>query len=228
LTRSSPKSVFLVGGFSASDWLFSRLQEYLLPRGIQFCRPDSHANKAVADGAIAYYLDHVVSARVARWTYGVGCAPWYNPSNPQHAARSGTVITGASGEQSVPEGFSAILVKGTRVSQDKEFASDFSRSERRIAGLESIAVNVKCYRGISQNPQWMDTEPDMFSTLCTVTADTRQMAKLLKPRYGPNQVPYYRLHYKIILLFGLTELKAQISWMENGIEKRCPAELVYD
>ena len=55
----------------------------------------------------------------------------------------------------------------------------------------------------------------MFSTLCTVTADTRQMANLLQPHYGMNGVLYYRLDYKVVLLFGLTELKAQISWMEN-------------
>ena len=55
----------------------------------------------------------------------------------------------------------------------------------------------------------------MFSTLCTVKADTSQMAKLLKPLYNPDQVPYYKIDYKIVLLFGLTELKAQISWMAN-------------
>ena len=36
-----PKSVFLVGGFAASDWLFSRLQEHIRPMNLNFCRPDS-------------------------------------------------------------------------------------------------------------------------------------------------------------------------------------------
>jgi len=221
-------SVFLVGGFSASDWLFSRLQGYLLPRGILLCRPDSHANKAVADGAIAFYLDHIVSVRVARWTYGTEYSIRYNPSNPQHAARSAFVLTGASGQKYVPKAFCAILVKGTRVSEDKEFASDFSRTRWRIADVESIKVDIRCYRGISQNPRWVDTEPDMFSTLCSVTADTRQMAKRLKPLKGVGGAPYYKFDFNVVLLFGLTELKAQISWMEDGKEKRCPAEVVYD
>ncbi|KAG2750703.1 hypothetical protein P692DRAFT_20847281 [Suillus brevipes Sb2] len=40
---SSPISlVCLVGSFAASDWLFARLQEYFLPLGIRFYRPDSH------------------------------------------------------------------------------------------------------------------------------------------------------------------------------------------
>ena len=38
----------------------------------------------------------------------------------------------------------------------------------------------------------------MFSTLCTVTADTSR-----------------RKDYSIVLLFGLIELKAQISWTEG-------------
>ncbi|KAL4065607.1 hypothetical protein V8B97DRAFT_1875242 [Scleroderma yunnanense] len=51
-------SVFLTGSFGASDWLFTRLKNYLEPLNLQFCRPDSHTNKAVARGAVAFYLDH--------------------------------------------------------------------------------------------------------------------------------------------------------------------------
>jgi len=35
-------SIFLVGGFAASDWLFSKLQEHIKPLDLDFCRPDSH------------------------------------------------------------------------------------------------------------------------------------------------------------------------------------------
>jgi len=55
----------------------------------------------------------------------------------------------------------------------------------------------------------------MFSTLCTVTADTCQTAKILKPLRGVDGKQYYRFNYDVVLLFGLTELKAQISWMED-------------
>jgi len=36
------QAILLVGGFAASDWLFSRLQKYLQPLGLEFFRPDSH------------------------------------------------------------------------------------------------------------------------------------------------------------------------------------------
>lgn len=55
----------------------------------------------------------------------------------------------------------------------------------------------------------------MFSYLCTVTADTSRVARTMTLRRGVNHTQYYGLDYNIILMFGLTELKAQISWMEN-------------
>lgn len=36
------KTIILVGGFSASNWLFSRLQDLLQPLEMDFYRPDSH------------------------------------------------------------------------------------------------------------------------------------------------------------------------------------------
>jgi hypothetical protein len=53
---------------------------------------------------------------------------------------------------------------------------------------------------------------DMFSTLCTVEADTSQVPRM--PRYGSQGV-YYRIDFDVILSFGLTELKAQLSWTVN-------------
>jgi hypothetical protein len=55
----------------------------------------------------------------------------------------------------------------------------------------------------------------MFSPLCTVKADTSVMAKALVPKYGLRGERYYRQDFSVILLFGLTELKAQISWIED-------------
>lgn len=56
---------------------------------------------------------------------------------------------------------------------------------------------------------------DQFSNLCTVHADTTKLAKSLSPRRSVEGSVYYALEIKVILLFGLTELTAQVSWMEN-------------
>lgn len=60
----------------------------------------------------------------------------------------------------------------------------------------------------------------MFSNLCTVHADTSKVSKTLSPRRGFAGLQFYRQQFSIVLMFGLTELQAQISWMENGEEKR--------
>jgi hypothetical protein len=53
----------------------------------------------------------------------------------------------------------------------------------------------------------------MYSTLCIVSADTSQVLKTM--RRGPSGAKYYVQEFSIVVLLGLTELKAQISWVEN-------------
>jgi hypothetical protein len=79
LNHTTPvKAVLMVGGFAASDWLFSKLQAYLQGQGVRFVRPDGHLyvppsvsvsvlteaicrGKAVADGAVLSVVDQSVS-----------------------------------------------------------------------------------------------------------------------------------------------------------------------
>jgi len=57
----------------------------------------------------------------------------------------------------------------------------------------------------------------MFNLLCTIEMDFSHLK--LEPRYryegGRIVSTYYQLDYSIVMSFGLTELKAQIAWMEN-------------
>jgi hypothetical protein len=55
----------------------------------------------------------------------------------------------------------------------------------------------------------------MFSTLCTVQADLSQMTKTMKPQRGRGGVQFFKQDFSVVLLFGLTELKAHLSWMDN-------------
>jgi len=222
-------SIFLVGGFAASPWLFSQLQEHLQPRGVIFCRPDSHVNKAVADGAVSFYLDNRVSARVAKYTYGSKCSFPFNNAEAEHKARVGTVFSLPSGNQYVPGGYETILKKGTRVEGDQEFRSNFCREDRSLNKFGTLEAEIVSYRGKYEDPTWLlGNDSAMFSTHCTVTAEMPQVVKTDTPRRGLDGREYYYQEYNIIVLFGLTELKAQICWMENGVEQRGPATIVYD
>lgn len=57
-----------------------------------------------------------------------------------------------------------------------------------------------------------------FFDLCTVSADT---SKLPKPKIKNPRGSHHEISFEVALLFGLTELKAQLVWIESGIEKRC-------
>jgi len=63
--------------------------------------------------------------------------------------------------------------------------------------------------------------------LCTIKVDLSRVPKLPQRKANGNET-FYKVKYDIILLFGMTELKAQIAWKENGIEKRSLAKIVYD
>lgn len=51
--------------------------------------------------------------------------------------------------------------------------------------------------------------------MCTIEADTSIAGQALAPRRGLDGQIFYALEFDIILLFGLTEFKAQICWKEN-------------
>ncbi|KAK0448954.1 uncharacterized protein EV420DRAFT_1566356 [Desarmillaria tabescens] len=227
-SRKPITSIFLVGGFAASDWLFVRLQEYLTPLKVSFSRPDSHVNKAVADGAVSFYLDRFVSTRVARFHYGVKVHTEYDPANVEHQRRRNKTYPGISGELKLDDQYDTILAKDVQVSEDKEFRRSYYRDSKLLSDLETAKADILCYNGSKSDPRWMDTEPDVYPALCYVTADTREAAKALALRRREDGKSYYRLTYDVIILFGRTEMKAQICWMENGIEKRGPARIVYD
>jgi hypothetical protein len=121
-----------VGGFGASDWLYSELKARLKFQGLDVSRPDSHVcvthhliyqttliswhrNKAVADGAVSFYLDHFVSVRVSKHTYGLECVTAYVSDDAEHRARLKSAVKDAAGDLMIPKMFSPILLKvGTR------------------------------------------------------------------------------------------------------------------
>ena len=119
----------------------------------------AHSNKAVADGALSFYLDHFVSVRVARVTYGACCTITFEPNNAEHKRRSHKLITRSSGNQSLPDSYMVILEKGTRVSEEKEFRRTLIIEKANKASFGEIYSDVTCYRGKFEDPRWVDTEP---------------------------------------------------------------------
>ena len=61
---------------------------------------------------------------------------------------------------------------------------------------------------------WIQTQA-RFTKMCTIVANTSKVVHSLQPQVAPDGTVYYHLVYDVVLLFGLTELKAQISWMHE-------------
>ena len=55
---------------------------------------------------------------------------------------------------------------------------------------------------------------DNYTKLCTIDADLSRVPLLPKSKTTGGG-SFYRLDYDIVLLFGMTELKAQVAWKEK-------------
>lgn len=68
-----------------------------------------YRSKAVADGAIGFYCDHHVSARIAKFMYGVEFLRELDLRDPDHVARQGRLCELPSGPKLLPDAFDCIL-----------------------------------------------------------------------------------------------------------------------
>ncbi|KAJ7024693.1 hypothetical protein C8F04DRAFT_1131082 [Mycena alexandri] len=169
-------------------------------------------------------VSDVVLARVSQHTYGIECLTRFVANNPEHRGRK--PITDAAGDLMLAKMFSPILYKNTRVSETHEYRQHYCKMKDDPTELNSVKIQIRCYRGQDPNPRWTDVDPEQYSVLCTVHADTAKIAQTLPYKFGANGA-YYCLDIDVVLSFGLTELKAEITWDEDGIEKRGPAKLIY-
>ncbi|KAI6119936.1 hypothetical protein EV401DRAFT_2209244 [Pisolithus croceorrhizus] len=222
--KKTISTVFLVGGFAASDWLYNQIEISMKSLGVKFFRPDSNVNKAVADGGVSYLIDHSVAARVSKYACGVSCATRYDSNNQEHRQRSSQVFHRLDGSQRLPHSFGIILPKNTKVSETKEFRQSYNRISANRSDLRHLRDAILCYKGSSPHPRWTDVDKGSYSTLCTVVDN----GKLINTSKYVSEGGYYIIKYDIVLAFGLTELTAQYAWKENGVEKRSRAKIVYD
>jgi len=136
----------------------------------------------------------------------------------------------ASGEKRVGGVFHTILPKNTPVSEVKEFRRvNHQRSDKKST-FKRLTTTLVCYRGAKTNTtkMWRDIEPDMYTKICSIEMDLSHLPLVAQPRLNGEPGMFYEIEYETVLMFGLTELKAQIAWKENGVEKRSTARIVYE
>ena len=87
---AASQCVFLIGSFSASPWMYQEVERWIATHGLKLevSRPEIQTyiglllsllliyvctrSKAVADGAVSYYLDHFAISRLMRYVAPTG------------------------------------------------------------------------------------------------------------------------------------------------------------
>ena len=124
---------------------------------------------------------------------------------------------------------SSVALQGTKVLEDREIRLARVTVTEGTPPKYSLPEITK-YTGDSATPEWKDVEPgrvlfplvplkntqsriDKFETLCCVKVDISSIPYTSK--LGEAGKMGYTRKYNLILLVGLTELKAQVSWMDS-------------
>jgi len=120
--------------------------------------------------------------------------------------------------------------QGTKVLEDREIRLRVGRCAKG-APPQQISPGITKYTGALATPEWKDVEPgrvfsfplvprkrnsepkDQFKMLCRVNADISS-APYTSRSVKTEEMSYRRI-CDVILLVGLTELKAQVGWIDS-------------
>ncbi|KAI0031113.1 hypothetical protein K488DRAFT_52739 [Vararia minispora EC-137] len=206
---ASPNQIltyFLVGGFSANEYLFARIQAHLLGRGAKLYRPDGQNVKAVAVGAVSFFLDHYVSTRKAKFTYGTSCGIPYDACKHSHRERAAQRYRDLDDIECIPNAFGSILRKGC------PFSLPLLRSVSLASSKQQVTFDILAHQGSGNPPEFLDEAEDSIFTLCKISAELSKIP--METRSGLDG-PYYHRQVDVVISFGTTDRKVELAWTKN-------------
>ncbi|KAG8804321.1 hypothetical protein FRC16_009534 [Serendipita sp. 398] len=223
--------LLLVGGFGESPYLKSQMRRVFEHQGIQIVTVDEPAKKAAADGAVIWYLTHLVEGRAARFTFGLIGGVRYDKQ--RHRAYESKTFINEAGEKRIRR-FIVLIPKDTILTADWKV----SRSSRAVynslptaARLGKFEEVVYTWQGKGAPPYVLDPDDGKFppgliesfridanlSSLCnSVTSQSNKV----------SGKPYWMVDYEVDLLLRHMRLVARLRWVEKGIERIGPATII--
>ena len=127
-------------------------------------------------------------------------------------------------------GLNFIIMQNTKVLEDHEIRHSFHVTAEG-SPPRSCYAGISKYTGDLSTPEWEDVEPGIVFNLPwhlvkSAQSPTAKFKTLCHVEANISSVPYttynsktggigYRRNYEIILLVGLTELKAQVGWINK-------------
>ncbi|KDQ12450.1 hypothetical protein BOTBODRAFT_34427 [Botryobasidium botryosum FD-172 SS1] len=224
------KYILLVGGFGESPYLRQKLRDGPgSMNGIKVTIAEQPTSKAVADGAVIWFVRHAVTARATRYAFGT---PIMIPTGHAQGERMGgrKVIDdfrgsyfGGAWKELVPRG--QILDN----SADIRSCTFFGDYGSETPDLGSITVEIYVFEGTRPPPAFILDRKDNivpgFRLICEIEADLSGLSGTLARNHGPKGA-YWTIEYSIALKFGGTELRASLVWIEKGVMRRGPASII--
>ena len=128
------------------------------------CDDFHRSNKAVAVGAISFYLDRFVKGRILRFTYGTPRNAPYSPSNPDHVRREHKTYINLMGEKRVRGAFHTMLSKVCMRSTLLMDGCDryaFFRAPRFLKAEKSRERCMRTARGLHPRIFWRESSSTM-------------------------------------------------------------------
>lgn len=86
--------------------------------------------------------------------------------------------------------------------------------KRILGGPMSNHVSSKIHLAPSSESSTFLPRTVNFLTLCHVTIDATTTTRIAQ-RMRNEETNFYRIQFEVVLLFGLTELQAQVAWKEH-------------
>ncbi|KII84791.1 hypothetical protein PLICRDRAFT_146294 [Plicaturopsis crispa FD-325 SS-3] len=227
------KRVILVGGLASSPWVHSQLVLWGKQRGIAVSRPDGPTIKAVANGALAWYIDQTVSTRYSRWHYGINIRTPYQPHSLAH--RAYVPWYGLNGIKYIGDGWGSIVYKNNRIRAGRAFMQPFSVEMAESRSNWTHSVDIYVYRGAPPPPDLL-TDPSRgfdirpgFDVICTISGNLKKCYLASEVKVSPLTGENYRnVAFDICILLGEPEITARLHWLENGRDVYGPAIVTYD
>ncbi|KAG8903283.1 hypothetical protein FRB99_003524 [Tulasnella sp. 403] len=226
LSGRATATVYLVGGFAASPWLYSEVKRRIgvMHHEADVRRADSDTAKAAAHGAVSWYLNRLVTARVARHTFGTGCATRFDATDAEHRSKLDHVfIDDVTGLPFIGGLFKTIVQKGQAISEDATYRQTFVVDSKTRESVKSVMPLIR-YDGSREGIHFLDDDLDSFEPAGFTLAEVPPEA--LVPCLGPRGL-FWIASVEAVLILGKAEMKWYVEWEEEGVKNRSPASTIW-
>ncbi|KDQ57914.1 hypothetical protein JAAARDRAFT_155555 [Jaapia argillacea MUCL 33604] len=224
--------VILVGGLASSPYVYSELVAWGAEMGISVSRPDGPTTKAVANGALAWFVDNSIRVRVSKYEYGTPVNIPYD-KNCKDSQNRPTVVE-PDGTVSVSKAWNVILPKNSQVESEREFIKPYYVTQFEKDGpIALYRCDIYVYRR-AKAPKFVTfpgkgTLQPGFEKICSIEGDLSRCLRTARLKVSKITGQKYRdLAFDVCLALGSTELSARMRWAEDGKHVYGSATIAYD